>query len=77
MAIKHQNTNSFLYLSAFTREFAGATSSVDGYKGLVENNIQMIDRSFVSGIVQKGGTILRTARLREFKEEFESFINLI
>ena len=41
----------------------------DGYKGLVENNIQMIDRSFVSGIVQKGGTILRTARLREFKEE--------
>lgn len=41
----------------------------DGYKGLVEGDIQKVDRSFVSDIVQRGGTILRTARLREFKEE--------
>jgi 6-phosphofructokinase 1 len=41
----------------------------DGYKGLVEGNIEKVDRSFVSDIIQRGGTILRTARLREFKEE--------
>lgn len=41
----------------------------DGYKGLVEGDIVKVERSFVSGIVQRGGTILRTARLREFKEE--------
>ncbi len=40
----------------------------DGYKGLVEGNIFKMDRKSVSDIVNKGGTILRTARLREFKE---------
>lgn len=41
----------------------------DGYKGLVENDIFQMDRSSVSDIVARGGTILRTARLPEFKEE--------
>ncbi len=40
----------------------------DGYKGLVEGNIKKMDRKSVSDIVNRGGTILRTARLREFKE---------
>lgn len=41
----------------------------DGYKGLVEGKIFKMDRSSVSHIVNRGGTILRTARLMEFKEE--------
>lgn len=40
----------------------------DGYKGLVEGNIQQVDRDFVSDIVNRGGTIIRSARLPEFKE---------
>ena len=42
----------------------------DGYKGLVEGKIQEADRNFVSDIINRGGTILHTARLPEFKEEF-------
>ena len=42
---------------------------MDGYKGLVENDIHLMDRHSVSDIVNRGGTILGTARLREFKEE--------
>lgn len=41
----------------------------EGYKGLVENNIHPVDRSSVSEIISRGGTILKSARLREFKEE--------
>jgi 6-phosphofructokinase 1 len=41
----------------------------DGYRGLVEDDMVKMDRSSVSRIVNRGGTILRTARLREFKEE--------
>lgn len=41
----------------------------DGYKGLLENNIQPIGRKDVAGIIYRGGTIIRTARLNEFKEE--------
>lgn len=41
----------------------------DGYKGLVEGDIFKMDRSSVSDIVSRGGTVLQTARLREFKEE--------
>ncbi|MGM9814376.1 MAG: 6-phosphofructokinase [Candidatus Enteromonas sp.] len=42
---------------------------LDGYKGLVEDNIVKMDRGSVSDIVNRGGTVLGTARLREFKEE--------
>ena len=41
----------------------------DGYKGLVEGKIEQVDRNFVSDIINRGGTILRTARLPEFKED--------
>ena len=41
----------------------------DGYRGLVDGDIVRMDRSSVSDIVNRGGTILRTARLPEFKEE--------
>jgi 6-phosphofructokinase 1 len=41
----------------------------DGYKGILENNIEKMDRHSVSDILNRGGTILGTARLPEFKEE--------
>lgn len=41
----------------------------DGYKGLIEDHIEKLDKKSVSDIVNRGGTILRTARLPEFKEE--------
>lgn len=40
----------------------------DGYKGLIEGNIKQVDRDFVSDIINRGGTIIRSARLPEFKE---------
>ena len=41
----------------------------DGYLGLINGDIFKMDRSSVSDIVNRGGTILRTARLPEFKDE--------
>ena len=41
---------------------------VDGYKGLWENRLNPLYRSDVSDILLKGGTILGTARLPEFKD---------
>ncbi len=38
----------------------------NGYRGLVGGQIEKVDRSFVSQIINKGGTILRSARLPEF-----------
>jgi len=40
----------------------------DGYKGLVEGRIIKADRRFVSEVLNRGGTIIGTARLNEFKE---------
>lgn len=40
----------------------------NGYRGLVAGQIEKVDRSFVSQIINKGGTILRSARLPEFIE---------
>lgn len=40
----------------------------EGFKGLVEDDIIEVDRSFVSEILMRGGTILRSARLPEFKD---------
>lgn len=40
----------------------------DGFKGLVENRIVKVDRRFVSEVLNRGGTIIGTARLNEFKE---------
>ena len=42
---------------------------MDGYKGLVKGKIVPLDRGSVSDIMVRGGTILGSARLPEFKEE--------
>lgn len=39
-----------------------------GYKGLINGEMEMLDRRKVGGIIQKGGTFLQTARSPEFKE---------
>jgi 6-phosphofructokinase 1 len=41
----------------------------EGFKGLVEDMIKPVDRSFVSEILMRGGTILKTARLKSFTED--------
>ncbi|ATG97229.1 6-phosphofructokinase [Mesoplasma lactucae] len=41
----------------------------DGYKGLVENNMEKIDPEFAISIMNCGGTAIGSARLPEFKEE--------
>ncbi len=40
----------------------------EGFKGLVEDNIIPVDRTFVSEVLMRGGTIIRSARLKEFKD---------
>ena len=40
-----------------------------GYSGLINGELFSMDRSSVSDIIQRGGTILRTARCPEFKQE--------
>ena len=42
---------------------------MDGYKGLVKGKIVQFDRGSVSDIMIRGGTILGSARLPEFKDE--------
>ena len=39
----------------------------DGYKGLVEGRIIKVNRRFVSEVLNRGGTIIGTARLEDFK----------
>ena len=40
-----------------------------GYSGLINGELFKMDRSSVSDIIHRGGTILRTARCQEFKQE--------
>lgn len=40
-----------------------------GYSGLINGELFSMDKTSVSDIIQRGGTILRTARLPEFKDE--------
>lgn len=40
----------------------------DGYRGLVEGNIEPLNRANVSDILDRGGTMLGSARLPEFKD---------
>lgn len=42
---------------------------MQGYQGLINNNIIPLDARSVSNIIHMGGTILKTARCLEFKEE--------
>ena len=39
----------------------------DGYQGLIENNIVKMNWESVSGIMQAGGTVIGTARSKEFR----------
>lgn len=39
-----------------------------GYKGLIDNDLNLMTSRSVSGIIQHGGTILHTARCPEFKD---------
>lgn len=41
----------------------------DGYKGIIENNFTMLNAGDVGGIIDRGGTILYSARSEEFKTE--------
>jgi 6-phosphofructokinase 1 len=41
----------------------------DGYRGLVEGRIKLMTRNSVSEIINRGGTILGTARLPEFADD--------
>ncbi|MFH1644785.1 MAG: 6-phosphofructokinase [Candidatus Omnitrophota bacterium] len=40
-----------------------------GYEGLINNDLKELDRRSVSGIVNRGGTILKTARSERFRTE--------
>lgn len=39
----------------------------EGYKGLIAGNIKQLHSNDVSNVIQRGGTILRTARSEEFR----------
>lgn len=41
----------------------------EGYKGLIEGNVQELTSRSVSNIIQRGGTILKSARCKEFHEK--------
>jgi len=43
------------------------TGFIRGYEGLIDNNFTELKRESVSGIIHKGGTILKTARSERFK----------
>ncbi|MFZ1615923.1 MAG: 6-phosphofructokinase [Flavobacteriales bacterium] len=51
-----------------TAHFYGLQVSgiLEGYNGLVQNNIRPLGTRDVSNIIQRGGTILRSARSKEF-----------
>lgn len=40
-----------------------------GYEGLIEGDFQMMDARSVRGIINKGGTMLKSARSKEFREK--------
>ncbi|MCA9725004.1 MAG: 6-phosphofructokinase, partial [Kurthia sp.] len=40
-----------------------------GYQGLIDGNIKPLERGDVGDIIQRGGTMLYSARCLEFKEE--------
>ena len=40
----------------------------DGFRGLVEGDIKQVNKDFTQDIINRGGTIIRSARLPEFKQ---------
>ncbi len=52
---------------------------VKGYQGLIDDNIKLLDASSVSGILKEGGTILKSARSKDFRTKEgrgKAYINL-
>jgi 6-phosphofructokinase 1 len=43
---------------------------IQGYQGLIENNHRALDIASIEGVVQRGGTFLRSARSLEFKSDW-------
>ncbi|EKO3600056.1 6-phosphofructokinase [Vibrio metschnikovii] len=50
-------------------EGLGVYGIYDGYLGLYEGNIKQLDRYSVSDVINKGGTMLGSARFPEFRNE--------
>ncbi len=40
----------------------------NGYKGLIDDDVQLVDKKFTQDIINRGGTVIKSARLPEFKE---------
>ena len=40
----------------------------DGFRGILEGNIKQVNKDFTQDIINRGGTIIRSARLKEFFE---------
>lgn len=53
-------------ISVYGDEIIGV---LEGWRGLIENKTIMLDLSSVSGILHRGGTILKTSRTNPFKKE--------
>ena len=55
------------------------TGIIKGYDGLIDGELVKLDRRSVSGILNRGGTILKTARAKRFlkKEEQNKAIRII
>lgn len=45
------------------------TGIINGYQGLIKGHFEALNRNSVSNIIQRGGTILKTARSEQFKTE--------
>src|SRR5687767_8905595 len=45
------------------------TGFIRGFEGLIDNDFVLLRNESVSGIIQKGGTILKTARSQRFMTE--------
>ncbi len=41
----------------------------EGYRGLVEDKIEKVHKDFATSLLNRGGTVIKTARLPEFKED--------
>jgi 6-phosphofructokinase 1 len=53
-------------MSEYNYEMCGILS---GWKGLIEGNIKVFDMNNVSGILNRGGTIIGTSRTNPFRED--------
>ena len=42
---------------------------IRGYQGLIEDDMFTLDTTMVANIIRRGGTILKTARIKDFYEK--------